>query len=346
MSTIHSLKLAGLMLAVSLTACTNPKTNPIDSSKTIETKKPISVEIPVNTGLLLSYLNETGDYVNSKQFPSLIKAPIVFEELGKNNLVIDIRKPDDYKKGHIKGAVNVNFSDIPNYFQSKIKPFEYDKIIVVCSTGQYASYTVSLLRLMGYGNVYAMRWGMSAWNREVANENWLKGVSSMFEDQLQTTDVAKPEAGSFPDLKSDATKGEQLLQSRMDILFKAGLDNTTISADSVFKNPSAYFIINFERKDKYDGGHIPGAVRYKPTGTLGIVNEMATIPANKDVVVYCGTGHNSGFVTAYLNLFGYKARTLDFGNNSFMYNKMKKENESLSWVTFSASDIHNFPIVK
>jgi rhodanese-related sulfurtransferase len=73
---------------------------------------------------------------------------------------------------------------------------------------------------------------------------------------------------------------------------------------------------------------------------------MATIPADKEVVVYCGTGHNSGFVTAYLNLFGYKARTLDFGNNSFMYDKMKKEKESLSWVTFSVGDIHNYPVVK
>lgn len=334
------------MLAVFMAACTNPNTNQKETTTIQETKKSIEVEIPVNTGLLFSYLNETGDYVNSKEFPSLIKASIVFEELGKNNFVIDIRKPEDYKKGHIKEAVNINFTDIPNYFQSKIKPFEYPKIIVVCSTGQNASYTVSLLRLMGYGNVYALRWGMSAWNREIADENWLKGISSKYESQLETTDVAKPAVGLFPNLKSDATQGEQLLQSRMDGLFKAGLENTTISADSVFKNPSVYFIINFERKDKYEGGHIPGAVRYKPTGTLGIAIEMATIPADKEVVVYCGTGHNSGFVTAYLNLFGYKARTLDFGNNSFMYDKMKKEKESLSWVTFSVGDIHNYPVVK
>ncbi|MFA6401543.1 MAG: rhodanese-like domain-containing protein [Salinivirgaceae bacterium] len=242
---MNSLKFAGLMLAVFMAACTNPNTNQKETTTIQETKKSIEVEIPVNTGLLFSYLNETGDYVNSKEFPSLIKASIVFEELGKNNFVIDIRKPEDYKKGHIKEAVNINFTDIPNYFQSKIKPFEYPKIIVVCSTGQNASYTVSLLRLMGYGNVYALRWGMSAWNREIADENWLKGISSKYESQLETTDVAKPAVGLFPNLKSDATQGEQLLQSRMDGLFKAGLENTTISADSVFKNPSVYFIINF-----------------------------------------------------------------------------------------------------
>ena len=29
-------------------------------------------------------------------------------------------------------------------------------------------------------------------------------------------------------------------------------------------DPGKYFIINLERKDKYDDGHIPGAIRYKP----------------------------------------------------------------------------------
>jgi len=45
-------------------------------------------------------------------------------------------------------------------------------------------------------------------------------------------------------------------------------------------------IINLDRKDKYEDGHIPGAVRYKPEGTLGYTDEMASIPADKPVVVY------------------------------------------------------------
>ena len=52
---------------------------------------------------------------------------------------------------------------------------------------------------------------------------------------------------------------------------------------------------------------------------------MSTIPKDKEVVVYCETGHNSGFVTAYLRLFGYNAHTLSYGNNSFMDDKMVAE---------------------
>jgi len=73
---------------------------------------------------------------------------------------------------------------------------------------------------------------------------------------------------------------------------------------------------------------------------------MASIPTDKTVVVYCGTGHNSGFATAYLRLFGYDARTLKMGNNSFMYDKMVKERTALSWLPFTTADVNNFEVVK
>ena len=125
-----------------------------------------------------------------------------------------------------------------------------------------------------------------------------------------------------------------------------GTGNVLITADEVFADPQKYYIINLERKDKYEDGHIPGAVRYKPEATLGFTQEMATIPADKIVVIYCGTGHNSGFATAFLRLFGYDARTLKYGNNSFMYDKMVRERERLSWLPFTQAEVNNFETVK
>jgi rhodanese-related sulfurtransferase len=73
---------------------------------------------------------------------------------------------------------------------------------------------------------------------------------------------------------------------------------------------------------------------------------MQTIPANKEVVVYCGTSHNSAFVTAYLRLFGYNAKTLRYGNNGFMHDKMVAEKANLSWLPFTEADIKDFPLEK
>lgn len=308
--------------------------------------KPVPITIGNETALLLKDLKENGDYVNSKVFPSLIKASIVNESLGKNILVVDLRTPKQFSEGHIKSAVNKKFEELPPYFETGIKPFEFDKIIMVSDDGQVSSYATCLLRLMGYGNVYSMRWGMSAWNNRYAQEGWLKGVSGKYEKNLENTVNERPPLLAMPELKTGLLTGSEIGTARFRKLFEEGASNILISADEVFSNPKKYYIINLERKDKYDDGHIPGSVRYKPEGTLGFTDEMASIPTDKPIVVYCGTGHNSGFATAYLRLFGYDARTLKYGNNGFMHDKMIKQRTALSWLPFGSEDVNNFEVVK
>lgn len=334
-----------LGLTVFFAGCSGKK-----ESKAPESSAEPVIKVPVvvgnETALLLKDLVENGDYVNSKEFPSLIKASIVNESIGKNILIIDLRSAKQYSEGHIKGAVNKKFEVLPDYFESGIKPFEYEKIIMVCDDGQLSAFTTSLLRLMGYGNVYAMRWGMSAWSSKYANEGWLKGVSGKFEANLENKPNERPVAKSMPELNTGMVTGSEIGTARFRKIFAEGASKILISADEVFSNPGSYYIINLERKDKYEDGHIPGAVRYKPEATLGFTDEMASIPGDKPVVVYCGTGHNSGFATAYLRLFGYDARTLRYGNNGFMYEKMKKERTALSWLPFTSEDVNDFPVVK
>lgn len=334
------------ILPLTLFSCREGKKDSRAPETTVSAAPASSPVIGSETSLLLSYLASNGDYVNSQDYPSLIKATIVHEELGKKNHVIDLRSSNEYGKGHIKGAVNKRFEELPEYFEAGIKPFEFDKIILVCEDGQVSSYATCLLRLMGYGNVYAMRWGMSAWNRVCASPAWLKGVSGDFEDRLETTVHEKPEAAGMPEPGTGKGIGEEISSARFHKLFSEGTAGIFLTAGDLFRDPSQYFIINLERKDKYEDGHIPGAFRYKPEQTLSYPSEMATIPAGKPVVVYCGTGHNSSFATAYLRLFGYDAKTLRYGNNSFMYEKMKKERVSLSWLPFSDADINSFELVK
>jgi rhodanese-related sulfurtransferase len=327
-----------------LAGCSGGQKQPVPVESNVVKEAAKTIEINNEAKLLLKYLAESGDYVNSREFPSLISAEPAFEALGEKTLVIDMRKPEIYKKGHIKGAVNVEMPELPAYFSEKIKPFEYNKIILTCYSGQSSSYATSLLRLMGYGNVFSLRLGMSGWNPKMDNK-WAAGISSNYESQLDTTNFDKAPAGDFPILNTGKTTGAEIFDARVNLLF-SDYENAHINADSVFANPDKYYIINYERKDKYDTGHIPGAVRYKPGGTLGIVTEMQTIPVDREVVVYCGTGHNSAFVTSYLRLFGYNAKTLRFGNNAFMHKKMVLEETTMSWQPYKKSDTKNFPVVK
>lgn len=322
----------------------NLKPVPAETTETVVSAEPVHIDD--ETLLLLKDLTDNGDYVNSREFPSLIKASVVFESLGGNIHIIDLRSPQLFSQGHIKGAVNKRFEELPAYFETGIKPFEFDKIIVVCDDGQLSSYTVSLLRLMGYGNTFAMRWGMSSWNRKFAEAGWLKGLSSKYESTLEKVSHEKPAAVGMPELKTGLTTGEDISAERFRKVFAEGPGNVLITVDEVYADPQKYFVMNYERKDKYDDGHIPGAVRYKPGATLGITSEMSTIPSGKIAVIYCGTGHNSAFITAYLRLFGYDARTLKYGNNAFMVDWMRKDAATLSWLPFSDADIHDFAVVK
>lgn len=338
--------IGALAAFIILSGCNNKQRQTkqeIDYPEAAEAKP---IQVGNETQLLLDDLKANGDYVNSRDFPSLIKAQIVHDELGDNNLIIDIRSGKDFSEGHIKGAVHQEFSTLPDYFVSGIKPFEYKRIILVSADGQEAAYTTCLLRLMGYGNVYAMRWGMSSWNEHYAQEGWFKGISSDFQKQIETKENKTQPGTSLPELETGKTSGEEIGTARFQQLFADGLDDVMITASDVFANPSDYYVINYDRKDKYLDGHIPGAFRYKPGATLSFVNQMASIPSDKPVVIYCTTGHNSAFVTAYLRLFGYNAHTLEFGNNSFMYGQMVDHRATLSWLPFTHEEVHDFEVVK
>ncbi|MAG02745.1 sulfurtransferase [Candidatus Pacearchaeota archaeon] len=77
---------------------------------------------------------------------------------GHKNFLLDTRKPQDYKKGHIKGSKNIFWLDVLK--QNNLKKLPKDKrIIVCCYVGHTASQVLVLLRLLGY-NVRVLKFGM------------------------------------------------------------------------------------------------------------------------------------------------------------------------------------------
>ena len=189
------------LAVIIITGCTGKKKGNNSEASAVALSEPASSPvIGQETLLLLNDLKESGDYVNSREFPSLIRASLVKDGLDGKNLVIDLRDPARFVSGHIKGAVNKKLEELPAYFESDIRPFEFEKIILVCDDGQLSSYATALLRLKGYGNVFAMRWGMSSWNKNYAEIGWLSGLSGKYELQLDTATHQKPGASAMPEL--------------------------------------------------------------------------------------------------------------------------------------------------
>lgn len=106
--------------------------------------------------LLRGFLNDTKDDWN------YILPTDLFDQIqaGKalDYLIIDVRKSEDYNKGHIKGAINIFWLDILK--EENIKKLPIDKqIIVYCYVGHTSSQIMTLLKLLGY-NCKSLKFGL------------------------------------------------------------------------------------------------------------------------------------------------------------------------------------------
>ena len=298
---------------------------------------------PSEFEILLNYLESNGDFINSDVSPAYISAAEVKKNLKNSKyLIIDVRSESWFEYGHIKNAKNVKTADLLNYFESKITPADYDKIILVCYSGQSAAYFTSLLRLAGYGNVFNMKWGMSSWRVDFADNSWNKNLKNDFASKLETTDNLKHEKGSSPTLNTGKTEAKDILRERLVKLFAIPYKESIIKSPDVFENPNNYYIINYWNKDKYNSGHIPGAVQYEPNTSLTSANDLLTIPTDKRIAVYGCTGQNAAYVVAYLNLLGYDTGNIAYGANSFMHKELK----NIGGDAFSKKQINMYPVIE
>lgn len=225
--------------------------------------------------------------------------------------IVDIRSADAYAAGHIAGAKNVAFGDILTEAASADKP-----ILVVCYTGQTACYATSLLRLYGYSDAQALKWGMSGWCS--TTDSWTGNIADIADGHGNwTTDVA-PASMTFeyPDFDNLSTEGQALLKERVEKVVAEGFKG--VNGSEVINNPSDYFINNYFSEADYVGfGHIDGAYRILP---LSIADgSVKNLDPSKKVVTYCYTGQTSAVITAFLRVMGYDAYSLKFGMNG-LYN--------------------------
>lgn len=73
--------------------------------------------------------------------------------------IIDVRSPQEYKEGHINGAISIPDYQIKREIQKKI-PNKNELIVVYCSTGHRSQKSQKILENLGYTNVYNLYEGI------------------------------------------------------------------------------------------------------------------------------------------------------------------------------------------
>lgn len=300
----------------------------------------IKLDPPDEFTTLAEFLEGRVDFIKG-DLP-IIKADEVKKNL-KNEAyrVIDIRSESWFEYGHIKNAANVPAEELLNYFESEINPSDFEKIVIVCYSGQSASYYAGLLRIAGYDNVYSMKWGMSSWREDFA-DSWIKNTKTSLEDKLETAVNTKSGLGDHPQINTGKSEGKEILKDRLQKLFAVPYKEFIVQSEDVFESPQDYFIVNYGKTNDYNLGHVPGAMLYDEGTSLLLDTDLLTLPKDKKVALYTTTGQEAAYLIAYLNVLGYDAGNIAYGENAFMNNLLKKNGRD----AFSSKEINMFPVIE
>lgn len=246
--------------------------------------------------------------------------------------IIDIRTADEFAQGHIANAKRADFGNILTEAANADKP-----ILVVCKSGQTATYAVALLRLSGYTDAQALKWGMSRWHEDF--DIWSNNIGNIAEGNGNWTNNAAPTnlTYSSPVFTSSVTDPAGILSERVNLIVSEGFKS--IQPDVILSNPGNYFINNFFPEADYTGfGHIDGAYRIQPL-LLG-EGQINFLDPTKQIITYCYTGQTSGAITAYLRVLGYNATSMMWGMNRLY-------NSHTNWTSnkWSSGMVKNLPYV-
>ncbi len=83
---------------------------------------------------------------------------------GIYKVILDVREPKEFRKGHIPGAINIPRGLLEFKVTAKI-PDKATPILVYCKTGGRGALSGQALMKMGYKNVTNMDGGWMAWEK-------------------------------------------------------------------------------------------------------------------------------------------------------------------------------------
>jgi rhodanese-related sulfurtransferase len=95
-----------------------------------------------------------GPWVNTLQATHLINR--------EDALVLDVREPAEYAKGHILGARNLPVAELERR-AAELDKYKAKPVIVTCDSGSRATRAISLLKGRGFANVVNLAGGFGAW---------------------------------------------------------------------------------------------------------------------------------------------------------------------------------------
>lgn len=302
--------LIALAIIFSLTGCGFKEEMGVISNDTQQAEKNTK-----DTGEAAKLIEATNKYLSSGRAPT-----ISAEDVYKNAIVggdakyflVEIRKPEDYAKGHPKGAINIPYAQF--YMKDNLAKLPKDKkIVVICYTGHTASQITIFLNQMGY-EAYAMKYGMSGWT----TDPYILAINPFTKAMDYPNDKSTVEAkstNSLPIINTGFKNADDIIMAQTEKYLISGRAPTVSAGDinkAINEGDSKYFLLSVRKAEDDAKGHVKGALTI-PYAQMAKEDSLKKLPKDKKIVVICYTGHTASQITMFLNQLGYDAYAMKYG---------------------------------
>ncbi len=136
-------------------------------------------------------ISKRGEYVRGEDWDKLISDPEV--------ITIDTRNDYECYMGSFENALNPNtedFRSFPKWVEENLDPAKHKKVAMFCTGGIRCEKSTSLLKNMGFDEVYHLEGGILQYLEDTNNKNgkW-KGHCFVFDDRVAVDEFLKPVEG-------------------------------------------------------------------------------------------------------------------------------------------------------
>ena len=122
---------------------------------------------------LMVALCMNGSYAQSSQPKQIVKtintvesAEMIKKNLkNKNFVILDVRTPEEYAKGHLANATNIDFK--ANDFAEKVGKLDKSKTyLVYCHSGHRSASAVEIMKTQSFQTLYNLDGGITQWTTD------------------------------------------------------------------------------------------------------------------------------------------------------------------------------------
>ncbi|MBC8400037.1 MAG: rhodanese-like domain-containing protein [Candidatus Marinimicrobia bacterium] len=276
--------------------------------------------------ILVEYLEgDDGGYINNMGTFYVKYADINTDDY----FVLDLRGVDDYNTYHIQDAFNATLGTMFDVIEDNNTSGK--TVLTVCYSGQSASFAQAILNIKDIP-AKLLLFGMSS--VRVENDVWTGNCHNKVEMGADSVNWVYTASGSllsfdYPTLDTGEEEAEDILDARIDAAIAAWGDGLLVAGSDILTDPVGYNIINYwGTTDAYHTGnpyetlgHFDGALQMTP-GTLTMDGNLSAFDPAGGNIFYCWTGQTAAAALAYLNIVGYETKSVKYGVNSMIWDKL------------------------